>query len=270
MLGLAGQANVVPNVNDIFNTVSAQRGPRFREAAFAAIKDAILGGDIAAGEPLVEVKIAAALGMSRTPVREALALLEHEGLIAHQPGTGLVIRELSREEFVDMFVANELVEPQLARRAAVYATNDHLSEIQAAIDVGKQAALDVDIQASLRSGREFHRWVGVAAGNPPLARFVLRNEEQTDLFLLSLGNRNILSPDEMAISNREHQDILDAIGRRDPEDVSRLVIYHAQSLRSRHAHLFRSTRQPLSADVPPQGLHRSPAMPDSREQRSAG
>jgi DNA-binding GntR family transcriptional regulator len=240
---------MVPNVIDIFNPVSVQRGPRFREAAFAAIKDAILGGGIAAGEPLVEARIATALGISRTPVREALALLEHEGLIAHQPGTGLVIRELSREEFIEMFVANELVEPQLARRAAVYATPEHVAEIQRAIDLGTQAMRDVDIQTSLRSGREFHRWMGVAAGNPPLARFVLRNEEQTDLFLLSLGNRNLLSADEMSISNREHQDILDAVKRRDPEEVSRLVIYHAQSLRSRHAHLFRSTR-PLEPAVP--------------------
>ncbi len=259
------QTDVVPDVNEIFNTISAQRGPRFREAAFAAIKDAILGGSIAAGEPLVEVKIAAALGMSRTPVREALALLEHEGLIAHQPGTGLVIRELSREEFIEMFVANELVEPQLARRAAVYATPDHLVDIQRAIDLGTRAVRDVDIQASLRSGREFHRWMGVAAGNLPLAQFVLRNEEQTDLFLLSLGDRNLLTADEMSISNREHQDILDAVKRRDPEEVSRLVIYHAQSLRSRHAHLFRSTRQ-REPVIPRTPGEEQMAMSASREQ----
>ncbi|HVL23883.1 MAG TPA: GntR family transcriptional regulator [Thermomicrobiales bacterium] len=233
-------------MNDVFNVVTLQRSPRYREVAFSAIKEAILEGKIAAGEPLVEVRIAGALGMSRTPVREALALLEHEGLIEHQPGTGLVIRELSREEFKDMFVANELVEPQLVRRAAVYATQQHLGELQGAIDLGKHAAIDGDILASLRSGREFHRWVGIAAGNPPLARFVLRNEEQTDLFLLSLGNHPILTAEELAISNHEHQDILDALRRRDPEDASRLVIYHAQSLRRRHAHLFRSSHQPTA------------------------
>jgi DNA-binding GntR family transcriptional regulator len=231
------------NVNDVFSVVSMPRSPRYREAAFAAIKEAILEGRISAGAPLVEGKIASALGMSRTPVREALALLEHEGLIAHRLGVGLVIRELSREEFIDMFVANELVEPQLVRRAAVYATEMHLTEIQQAIDLGRRAVDDVDIRASLRSGREFHRWVGIAAGNPPLMRFVLHNEEQTDLFLLSLGHDPIMTGEEMAISNREHQDILDAIRRGDPEEAGRLVIYHAQSLRRRHAHLFRSSGQ---------------------------
>src|SRR5687768_7308946 len=122
----------------VFEPVSPRRSPRFRELAFDAIKEAILEGRIEAGEPLIEVKIASALGMSRTPVREALALLAHEGLIAYQPGTGLVIRELSREEFIDMFVANELVEPQLVRRAAVRATELHLSNLQGAIDLGHQ------------------------------------------------------------------------------------------------------------------------------------
>lgn len=236
-------------MDGVFEPVSATRSPRFRELAFDAIKEAILEGRIEAGAPLVEVKIALALGMSRTPVREALALLAHEGLIAYQAGTGLVIRELSREEFLDMFVANELVEPQLVRRAAVHATELHFTKLQEAIDLGHQAAADADVSASLRSGREFHRWVGVAAGNPPLAQFVLRNEEKTDLYLLSLSNNSLLSGEELAISNQEHQDILGALRRRDPEDASRLVIYHAQSLRRRQKHLFRSTKIPNGAET---------------------
>ena len=140
-----------------------------------------------------------------------------------------------------MFVANELVEPQLVRRAAVYATDQHLEALRGAIELGRRAVDDVDVGAALRSGREFHRWVGIASGNPPLAQFVLRNEEQTDLYLLSLDSKTLLSAEEMAISIREHQDILDALLRRDPEEASRLVIYHAQSLRRRHEHLFRSS-----------------------------
>jgi DNA-binding GntR family transcriptional regulator len=217
----------------------ARRAPRYREAAYAAIKEAILSGEIAAGEPLVEERIAAALGISRTPVREALAILEHEGLIAPR-GRGLFIRELTREEFLDMFVANEVVEPYLARRAALHATEADISAMQAAIDHGRAAAQAVDLYASLASGREFHRCLGRAAGNARLAHFVLRNEEQTDLFLLSLSDPGLLSADHMEASNREHQEILDAIRHRDPEAASRLVIYHTQALRARHAPLFRS------------------------------
>lgn len=223
----------------VLRMLPARRAPRYREAAYAAIKEAILSGELAAGEPLIEERIAAALGISRTPVREALAILEHEGLIAPR-GRGLFIRELTREEFLDMFVANEVVEPYLARRAALHATETDIAAMQAAIDRGRAAAKAVDLHASLASGRDFHRYLGRAAGNVSLAHFVLHNEEQTDLFLLSLSDPDLLSADNMEASNREHQDILDAIRHRDPEAASRLVIYHAQSLRTRHGPLFRS------------------------------
>ena len=79
--------------------------------------------------------------------------------------------------------------------------------------------------------------MGEAASNEPLTRFVLRNEERTDMYLLSEGKA--VEPSNMQASNREHAAILGAIEQRDPEDAARLTIYHAQSLRERFAVLFR-------------------------------
>ena len=121
-------------MNKSFDPLKVARAPKLREAAYSAIKEAIFDARLAAGEPLFEERIAAALGISRTPVREALAILEHEGLIAARQGKGLFIRELTREEFLDMFGANEVIEPYLARRAALRATGEHIDQIQAAID----------------------------------------------------------------------------------------------------------------------------------------
>ena len=87
--------------------------------------------------------------------------------------------------------------------------------------------------------------MGEIAGNASLTQLVVRNEEQVDLFLLSLGDSTILSGGKMEASNREHADILGAIRHHDSDAARRLVIYHAQSLRSRHEHLFRS----LTSDV---------------------
>ncbi|MGH2548945.1 MAG: GntR family transcriptional regulator [Thermomicrobiales bacterium] len=223
-----------------FAVLNVPKAPRFREAAYTAIKEAILDARLSGDEPLIEERIAAALGISRTPVREALAILEHEGLIAARSGKGLFIRELSREEFFDMFSANEVIEPYLARRAASLATDVQLDELQAAIDRGIEAAGSVNLNRSLQSGREFHHWMAVAAGNESLRHLVARNEEQTDLFLLSLGNPALISGLNLEISNKEHQDILDAIRRRNPEAAANFVIVHAQSLRTRWANLFRS------------------------------
>ena len=170
-----------------------------------------------------------------------------KGLIAPRQGKGLFIRELTREEFLDMFGANEVIEPYLARRAALRATGEHIDQIQAAIDRGRRAAIDFDLYGALRSGRDFHHWVGTAAANESLRKFVVGNEEKADLYLLSLGNRELISTEHMAASNQEHQEILDAIRSRDPEAAARCVIFHAQSLRARWAPLFRSEGLPETA-----------------------
>jgi len=216
--------------------LSIDKSPRFREAVYAAIKEAIFDRRFEPGQPLVEEKIAAALEVSRTPVREALAILEHEELIAPRNGRGLYVREISRGEFLELFSANEAVEPFLARSAARLATTQQLNQIAAAIERGKVAAARADVAGSLRSGRDFHRLVGVAAGNAPLTQLVVRGEERVDLYLMSYAKA--IDVTYMQASNREHEAILTAIAAGDPEGAARLVIYHAQSIRERLAALF--------------------------------
>jgi DNA-binding GntR family transcriptional regulator len=220
----------------ILQPVTLAKSPRYRELAYAAIKEAILAGQLEPEQPLVEEQLASLLNISRTPVREALAILEHEGLIGPGNGRGLYVRQMTRAEFVDRFVANETVEPYLARRAALLATETQLKEIEAAIRRGKDSMARKDVAAFLRSGRDFHRLVGKAADNAPMTEFVLRNEERTDLYLLSYGK--VVNPVNMEASIREHESILEAISQRDPEAAARRVIYHTQSLRDRFADLF--------------------------------
>ncbi|MBC8076849.1 MAG: GntR family transcriptional regulator [Chloroflexales bacterium] len=217
------------------------RTPRYREAAYAAIKDAILSRQFDPSEALVEEKIAAALTISRTPVREALAILEHEQLIAPRNGRGLYVRELAREEFVALFVANEAVEPTMARRAALRAAPEQLDAMREAIGRAEHSVVNRDSVAFLRASRDFHRLVGEASGNVPLTAFVLSNEERADMYLLSANK--VVDTASMDASNREHAAILAAISQRDPEAAARLAIYHAQSLRERFADLFRPNKE---------------------------
>ncbi len=216
--------------------VKPVRVPRYRESIYVAIKEAILAGQLRPGQPLIEEQLAASLNVSRTPVREALAILEHEGFIGPRKGRGLYVRALTRAEFVDMFVANEAVEPYLARRAARLATAEQLRAIEGALAQANECRRRLDTAGVLRASRDFHRLVGEAAGNAPLTEFVVRNEERTDMYLLHYGK--VIDAANMAASCREHEAIFDALVQRDPEAAARLVIYHAQSLRERFAELF--------------------------------
>jgi DNA-binding GntR family transcriptional regulator len=169
-------------------------------------------------------------------VREALALLEHEGLISPRNGRGLYVCTLSRAEFVELFVANETVEPFLVRRAALLASAAQLAELSETIARARLAAAEHNSAGFLRASRNFHRLVGEAAGNAPLTAFVVRNEERADMYLLGAGK--VVGTLNMEASNREHAAILAALAQRDPEAAARLSIYHAQSLRERFAELF--------------------------------
>jgi len=212
------------------------KAPRYRETIYAAIKEAILLGQLIPNQPLVEEQLAATLNVSRTPVREALALLEHEGFIAPRNGRGLYVRAVTHREFMEMFIANEAVEPYLARRAALMATPKQLAAIEEATNAAKEALLKLDTAGFLRASREFHRLVGGAASNRPLAEFVVQNEERTDMYLIHYGK--VIQQETMAASLNEHRSILSALQSRDPEAAERLVIYHAQSLRERFTILF--------------------------------
>jgi DNA-binding GntR family transcriptional regulator len=224
------------SASPILRPVMIGKAPRYREIAYAAIKEAILAGQIGPNQPLVEEQVAASLTISRTPVREALAILEHEGLIAPRNGRGLYVCSMTRAEFVAIFVANETVEPHLVRRAALQATPAQLDGLAGTIARARQSAVDHDGAGFLRASRDFHRLVGESSGNIPLTEFVLRNEERTDMFLISSGT--VIGVANMEASNREHAAILGALAERDPEAAARLVIYHAQSLRERFAEHF--------------------------------
>ncbi len=214
----------------------SQRGPGYREAAYLAIKEAILSSAFEYDQPLIEENIATQLHVSRTPVREALAILQHEGLIAARSGRGYHVRRLTQNEFVAMFVANEAVEPYLVRQAALIAASEQLQAMQDAITHGKQCAECGDLAGLLRSGRDFHRAIGLAANNIPLTQFVVQNEERTDLYLLSY--QQWLETSDLSPSNQEHERIFQAIAHHNPEDAARLVVYHSQSVRERLSPFF--------------------------------
>jgi DNA-binding GntR family transcriptional regulator len=215
---------------------SKSKMPRYRETIYAAVKEAILSGQLIPNQPIVEEQLAATLNVSRTPVREALALLEHDGFISTRNGRGLYVRAVTHQEFMEMFIANEAVEPYLARRAARMASDRQLVAIEEAVHRAQQSASQSDTAGFLSASRDFHRLVGKAAGNRPLADFVVQNEERTDMYLLNYGK--VVEQKRMAASVLEHQAILGALQSRDPEAAERLVIYHAQSLRERFTQLF--------------------------------
>jgi DNA-binding GntR family transcriptional regulator len=204
-------------------------GQPHSEYAYAAIKELILSGKYAPEHPLVEESLARLFSISRTPVREALAILEHEKLISPRGQRGMFVRPVLKNEFIEHVDANEILLPILARRAA-HLTGDEVVQVMFEVVEHIQGYTDKrDGSAALKEGREFYRLMGLAAENAPLAGFVLRNREHIDLFLLNSCHEQL--GEILAALSNEYRDLLDDIIRRDPDEAANRAIFHLRSLR---------------------------------------
>jgi DNA-binding GntR family transcriptional regulator len=189
----------------------------------------------------VEERLASALDISRTPVREALAILEHEGLLESEPYKGLAVRPVTIDEFLNMYEALGVIEAALARTAATSATAADIRRMHDALQRSEVAIPD-DIPEHLAACREFQELLGAAAESSFLTRILLSIEERSDMYLVHAALP--LSSDNMraAVADRRH--ILDGVRAGNPEQAAEAAIAHASRIRTRWRELYPDRQQP--------------------------
>lgn len=220
---------------DPYAVLESRRSPRrsrrsSREVAYDAIKQAILSGQIPPHERLIEERLAEALDISRTPVREALAILEHEGLLESEPYKGLAVRPVTIDEFLNMYEALGVIEAALARSAATHATGADIRRMDAALQHA-EAAIPVSVPEHLAACREFQSILGSTAESPFLTRTLLGIEERSDMYLIHSGLT--LSAENMQAAVEDRRNILDRIQAGDPEGAAERSLAHAERIRAR-------------------------------------
>ncbi len=218
------------------------------ETAYRAIKDAILSGRLEVEKPLIEEALAGMLSISHTPVREALTILEHEGLIGPRHGRGLYVRPITRAEFVEVFTANEIVAQEMIRRAARFATEEQLQVLGEQVSREVYYAGQANLPNFFQASRDFLRLAGEAAENRPLANFLISTQERIDLYLLSSGKT--LALEHLESFARQHRTLLNALAHRDPDEATRLVIAYSQWLRDQLSVVFRAEEEENQGDIP--------------------
>ena len=227
-------------MTDVYSTlntfVSSDRHRlRSREIAYEAIRDAILRGAFEPRERLIEERLGEALQLSRTPVREALAILEHEGLIESIPYKGLLIRSITVDEFLNMYEALGVIEPHLASGAARNATREDIAMMTATLDSAR-AAIPSDIPGHLAANRAFQAQLGKCASKPFLTRMVLSIEERSDMYLIYTHKE--LPADKMLAAVDDRRKILEAVACADPEAAAAAAVAHGEAIRIRWRELY--------------------------------
>lgn len=195
--------------------------------AYVWIKERILNFHFKPGESLTDREIAEELGMSRTPVREALRLLEHEGLLMSSPRRGWQVRPLGLEDIREIFDVKIVLESAMARWAAACPDQEKRRALQECLARMKEATAQKDTQAWVRADIDLHNVIFEMAGNRRAARIIQQLNEQwwrVRIGLVSMEGR-------MERSLHEHEAIVASILAGDEEAAERQMREHLEGVR---------------------------------------
>lgn len=182
------------------------------------LRDEILDGARRPGSRLVERDLAAELGVSRVPVRDALRVLVAEGLVAPRPRSWAVVREFTASDVSDLNEVRAAFEPLVFRLAAQRRTRDGLRRLRAAVDEELAAARAGDGVRARRAAADFHEVVTSLAANELLGE--LHRPLRSRMRWL-LGQH-----DDLVAVARQHEGLYAAIADRDVTRIERLVAEH--------------------------------------------
>jgi DNA-binding GntR family transcriptional regulator len=196
--------------------------------AYDEVRAAIVENRYRPGQRLVEQRIAEELGLSRTPVREALRLLEAEGLVVSERNRGAMVRPLSSTEVGDLYGLRIKLESYAVEVATARATEEELGELVAAADAFSEvrASVDVDSVAGVRrlheANRRFHDAIITAARHRRLESMLARTVDIPLVFraFQSFGAAEIERSDTF------HHLIAEAMCRRDAARAASLMAEH--------------------------------------------
>jgi DNA-binding GntR family transcriptional regulator len=196
------------------------RRPQLSEDVAASIRQQIVTGVLTPGTFVRIDDTAGELGVSATPVREALVALRGEGLVELVPRRGYRVNELTERDIEDIFWLQGTIAAALARRAAQHITNEQIEALRAVNDRLCDAVARSDFESVESCEFEFHRYINRFAGGTKLAWFLLGAVRYTPSRLYA-SNRQW---GEHAV--RHHEQLIEAFQRRDVELVGDLTCRH--------------------------------------------
>ncbi|NIR31909.1 MAG: GntR family transcriptional regulator [Gammaproteobacteria bacterium] len=206
------------------------------ERIYEAICDAVMEHRLAPGTRLPEASLSAIYGVSRPVVRKALARLAHENIVRLRPNRSPVVASPSVEETRDVFEARRVLETAIVRTAARTATRREVEVLRAATREERLAHERHDRPAAVRLSGHFHMALAELGRNRVMVECLRELISRTSLIIALYE-----APGSSACLFHEHEDLIDAVGRRNEEAAAGLMHAHLQSVEGR-LNLERETR----------------------------
>jgi DNA-binding GntR family transcriptional regulator len=193
-----------------------------REMVFESLREAIILGRLKPGERLMEIQLAEEMGVSRTPVREAIRKLELEGFVVMVPRKGAYVAGVSIKDIADVFEVRSALEGLAAGLASERITEEEMEELEKAI---LQISGEEDILTVVKGDSLFHEIIYKASRNQRLTQIITHLQEQINRFRLT----SLSVPGRLKIAVGEHKKIVEAITSRNVDLANRLASEHMEN-----------------------------------------
>ncbi len=214
--------------------------------AYEFLRSRILSGEIPAHCRLKEQDLAAQLKVSRTPIREALARLETEGLVRRSPRRGAVVSPVELDEVDEIYQIRDALETLVAIRACERATDPEIEEMCSTLRRAEESQRSGDLDEMTKSTLQFHALLNRAGRSPRLAQMLRTLEDR----LAAFRYRGLRYPGRSASAMRQHWGILEGLQHRDVAEMTNWIHEHAEAgrLAAIKTHLEEGRSRRMAAD----------------------
>ena len=193
-----------------------------RDVVFNTLRRAILKGELKPGERLMEMQLAEQLGVSRTPIREAIRKLELEGLVLMIPRRGAIVAKITEKDLKDVLEVRASLERLSTKLACERMEEETIEELREAQEAFKAALRGDDITLQAQKDVEFHDVIYKSTNNLRLIQMLNNLREQMYRYRLEYL-KDGTSHQKLV---EEHEAIIEALSRRDTEETTNIMVGH--------------------------------------------
>lgn len=224
-------------MDQIFEKIESADLRPIREIVLERLRKAIMDGSFEPGDRLVETSIAEGMGVSRTPVREALRQLEIEGLAENVPRKGTIVKGISKRDILEIYEIREVLEGLAFRLACNNISEERILELKEMLLEMEQSIDNNDIKEYWRLHGEFHNTIMYFSNNQRL----IDQMKQIYEYLSKLRNFTLVMNKRRIIAMEEHKALIKAFENKDEilaEQIGREHTLNAKRFLSKEIHLF--------------------------------
>lgn len=196
-----------------------------RDVVFNTLREAILKGELKPGERLMELQLAAKLGVSRTPIREAIRMLEQEGLAVTMPRKGAEVAKMTLKDMEDVLEIREALDELAAQVACIRISEEQLERLQEKKADFEHILKSGDVKLMAEADVRFHDVIYEATGNPKLVNLLNNLREQIYRYRVEY----IKDANNHPILIKEHEAIYTALKERNEQAAILAIREHVEN-----------------------------------------